>query len=221
MDLEHFFKQYEALVSLSEEAFGRVKKEHSPLVKCRVACDDCCFALFDLTLIEALYINHQFKRAFKGKDRDRLLEIENRVDRQLYKIKRKASRDLNAGIAEERIMMDMAGARMRCPLLNDKQTCELYRHRPITCRLYGIPTAIGGETYTCGKSGFAEGRSYPTVNIDAIQKRLFGISADLLTAIKSKHFKMADMVVPLSMALLTDYSEAYLGVQEEKEDRQD
>ena len=108
----------------------------------------------------------------------------------------------------------MASERIRCPLLNDENLCSLYEYRPITCRFYGIPTSIGGKGHTCGKSGFVEGKQYPTVNLDIIHKRLYELSDELVKKIKSRHIKMAEMLVPLSMSLLTVYNEEYLGIGE-------
>jgi hypothetical protein len=53
------------------------------------------------------------------------------------------------------------------------------------------------------------------VNLDVIHKQLHQISAQLTAAIQSRHVKMAEMLVPLSMALLTQYDEVYLGIAEE------
>lgn len=211
-DITPFLRQYEAVSALADETFLRVKRDHSDLVNCRVGCDSCCYALFDLTLIEALYTNRMFLQRFKGKERARRIEIANKTDRQLFRIKKKAYQDLRAGKEEAQILKEMAGIRIRCPLLNEADECDLYAYRPITCRLYGVPTAIAGVGYTCGKSGFSEGESYPTVNLDPIQKHLYEISAELVRGLKSKHEKLAELLVPLSMAILTDYNEAYLGI---------
>ena len=56
-DFTPYFKRYESLLELADQAFQRVSKEYPESVKCRSGCSDCCHALFDLTLIEALYIN--------------------------------------------------------------------------------------------------------------------------------------------------------------------
>lgn len=216
-DITPFFKQYEELAAMAGGVFERVKKEHPECVKCATHCSDCCHALFDLTLIEALYINHQFKKKFKGKERDGLLDRSDSADRKVYKIKKKAFKDLEAGKKEDDILVEMAKKRVKCPLLNDKEECDLYEYRPITCRLYGIPTSIGNTAHTCGMSGFVEGKQYPTVKLDIIQSKLYEISAELVKAIKSKHVKIADMLVPLSMALLTDYNEECLGITTGKE----
>lgn len=212
LDLTPFFKKYEEILKTSEIAFERVKKEHPDCVKCKIECADCCHALFDLSLIEALYINHHFSKTFEGAQRDKLLERANRADRKIYQLKRKAHRELKRGRPEAEILNDMAKERVRCPLLNAKDRCELYAYRPTTCRLYGIPTSINGKGHTCGLSGFIAGRAYPTVNLDAVHKKLFDLSVELVQAIKSRYSKLGDMLVPLSMALLTEYNETYLGV---------
>jgi len=213
-DYSPFFAEYEALVALSEKTFKQVAEQYAEQVNCRIGCDDCCYALFDLSLIEAIYINHKFNEAFNASRLASLKEAANRIDRQIHKIKRSAHRDLMAGKNEELILMEMAAVRVECPLLNDAHQCELYAHRPITCRLYGIPTAIGGIGYTCGKSGFKEGEAYPTVNLDPIQRKLHDISADLVKAIRSSYADLADMLVPLSMALITDYDQTFLGTKD-------
>lgn len=212
IELTHFFNKYETLSETANLVFARVKKENPDCVNCRIGCADCCYALFDLTLIEALYINKQFNKKFQGKEKTELLERTNKTDREIYRIKKKAYNELKTGKHEEQILMEIAQKRVRCPLLNNQEMCDLYAHRPITCKLYGIPTSINGIGHTCGISGFVEGKQYPTVNLDTIQKKLYGISAELIKAIQSKYFKMADMLVPLSMAILTDYDDDYLGI---------
>jgi Fe-S-cluster containining protein len=106
----------------------------------------------------------------------------------------------------------MARQRIRCPLLDEGEKCGMYEARPITCRLYGIPTVIGGQAHTCGLSQFEEGKQYPTVKLDNIQRRLYEISFELAQEIKSRYPKLGEVLVPLSMALLTDYNDEYLGI---------
>ena len=169
-----------------------------------------------MTLIEALYINHKFNEKIKGSQKVALLEKANRADRRVHKLKRQAFKDLQNGKSEEEILAGLARERIRCPLLNEIDLCDLYDNRPITCRFYGIPTAIGGQAHTCGKSGFDKGQKYPTVNLEAVNNQLQQISAELIRDLKSRYLKLADMLVPLSMALITIYDEAYLGTGEEE-----
>ncbi len=106
--------------------------------------------------------------------------------------------------------------RIRCPLLNKDNQCDLYASRPVTCRLYGIPTAIGGRGHTCGLSAFNTGESYPTVNLEQVHAKLHELSCEILEVLRSTHVKMGDVLMPLSMALLTVFDEAYLGVDADK-----
>jgi len=216
VDLTSYFEKYEALVAQADAAFDRVKTAHADCVKCEEKCADCCHALFDLTLIEALYIHHKFNDKYQGSEKVKLLEKSNRADRQIYKIKRKAYKDLQAGKNEGEILAAMALERVRCPLLNEKDLCDLYDYRPVTCRFYGIPTAIGGAGHTCGKSEFKQGQKYPTINLDSVLNRLQQISAELLRDIQSKNIKLADLLVPLSSAVIMDFDDVFLGIAEQE-----
>ena len=217
IDFDPFFKQYEALAKMADEVFERVKNEYPEEVTCKVKCADCCHALFDLTLVEAMYINHHFNRLYEGQPKEALLDKANKADRMVYKLKRDAYKAKEAGKSENDIVAALAEERIRCPLLNEQDQCDMYDHRPITCRLYGIPTAIGGAGHTCGFSGFEQGKPYPTVNLDRIHARLYELSEALQKAVKSRHATLATLLVPLSMALLTEYDETYLGVREKQD----
>ncbi len=215
-DFTPYFKTYEKLVAKSDDAFEKVRTAYADCVKCEEKCADCCYALFDLTLIEALYINYKFNNKKKSPEKSELLEKANQADRIIHKIKQKAHRDLQAGKSEEEILDGLAQERVRCPLLNEAELCDLYDNRPLTCRFYGIPTAIAGAGHTCGKSAFEKGKPYPTVNLDVVNSQLQQISMELIRDLKSRYVKLSDMLVPLSMALLTIYNDDYLGVGEEK-----
>ncbi len=212
-----FFEQYEALSASVERAFETVKNQYPDCVKCKPLCSDCCYAVFDLTLIEALYINERFRGKYSGEPLEILTERCNRIDRTLYKLKKNAYKAAESGKEETEILEDMAEVRVRCPMLNDAQMCEIYEFRPLTCKLYGIPTAIGGKGYTCGLSAFEKGRTYPTAGLDNIQNRLLSLSAELSVAIQSKYARMGEMLVPLSMALVTVYDDEYLGIHKPEE----
>jgi len=219
-DYTPFFEEYKKIVDAADQAFERIESEYPNCVKCHTRCADCCHALFDLTLIEALYINHHLNEQFSGNDRDDLLSRANQADRKIYKIKRNAHKATMAGKSEDDILGILSEERVRCPLLNQEDQCDLYEYRPITCRLYGVPTAIRGKGHTCGLSGFVSGQAYPTANIDNILQRLYQISLDFIRSVRSKHIKMADMLVPVSMALLTEFDEAYLGIPDPEKDRE-
>lgn len=212
IDFTPFFKKYEAVVAMADNAFDKVSKSYPECVKCKINCSDCCYALFDLTLIEALYINDKVRKNFDGGQMEKLNEKANIADRTVFKLKKKAYNDHKSGKSEDEIIKDLAAKRLKCPLLNESDCCDLYEFRPITCRLYGIPVSIGGAGHTCGLSGFKEGKDYQTVNMDLVQKKLYEISDELVRHINSKYLKLSEVLVPLSMAILNVYDDQYLGL---------
>lgn len=211
--LEHVFKKYEAFVGQLDGVFERVRQQHSNCVKCKLTCSDCCHALFDISLVEALYINKAFLKKISGDGKLEILERANKADRKIYQLKRKAFKAVAAGEkSEDQVLFEMAAERIRCPLLNKENQCDLYTFRPATCRLYGIPTAIAGRGHTCGLSAFNTGESYPTVNLDSVHAKLHEFSCEIIEVLQSTRVKMGDVLMPLSMALLTVFDETYLGL---------
>ena len=214
-ELTPVFTAYEALVA--EAVFSRVNELHPDCVTCKPGCSDCCHAMFDLSLVEAMYLNARFIEKYDfGPERSRILENAGSVDRKLTRMKRDYFRELRdakgSEDAMEHIMEEAAKARIRCPLLDSNDQCVLYDYRPITCRLYGIPTAIGGKGHVCGQSNFAAGASYPTVHLDKIQERLDRLSVEIRDRVQSRFKELHEVFVPVSMALLTNYDDAYLGI---------
>ena len=213
MDFKEHFAKYEALVQMVDAVFDRVKKEFPKEVFCREKCSDCCYAIFDLTLIEALYLNDQFSKKFSGNEKNDLLEIAGKTDRVLTKMKRDAYKQVKNGSEELDIVGKMSQERVRCPLLGKNNLCVMYEHRPITCRVYGIPTSTAGVSHICGRTNFVQGQPYPTLNMDKIYTQLQLLSAQLVKDIKSSNIRMHEMLIPVSMALVTQFNEDYLGVQ--------
>ncbi|MBU1003961.1 MAG: YkgJ family cysteine cluster protein [Proteobacteria bacterium] len=217
LDFSDFFKKYERLVAEVDKAFGQVQAQHGECINCGEGCSDCCHAMFDLSLIEALYLNRKFNTTFEGQRRSELLDRADKADRRGYKIKREAFHLSREGARTSEILEAIAKARVRCPLLGADDKCELYDARPITCRLYGIPTSIGGKAHTCGKAGFKEGVQYPTVQIEKLQDRLAILSDEFVRSLRTKYSRLAETYVPVSMALMNKYDSEYLGILGDEE----
>ena len=64
----------------------------------------------------------------------------------------------------------------------------------------------------CGQSNFVAGASYPTVHLDKIQERLDRLSVEIRDRVQSRFKELHEVFVPVSMALLTNYDDAYLGI---------
>lgn len=194
MDL---FKQYEALAGRSDAAFERMKRDYPEAVLCRPGCADCCHAVFGLFLIEAAYL----KGRFEGLDRNVRRQVLRRcaaMDRALVRMEAQQGDPPEApGDATE----TLGRFRIRCPLLDDESSCVLYAHRPITCRVYGIPTRIQGASRVCGRAGFLRGASYPAFNLDEAQKELYRLSGELLGRLPGGRPEKASLLLSMSRTL--------------------
>lgn len=212
-DLQPIFAEYEKLRASCDAMFERIRHDHAQCVTCKEGCSDCCHALFDLSLVEAMYINRAFQQAFDyGPQRSAILTRAAETDRHLTRLKRELFREEKSGKSPEAIMEEAARIKCRCPLLGDDDRCLLYQARPITCRLYGVPTAIAGQGHVCGFAAFEKGKQYPTVYLDKIQSRLEDLSREIGRTVNSRFRELHEVYVPLSMALITNYDEAYLGI---------
>ncbi|WP_244148714.1 YkgJ family cysteine cluster protein [Desulfonatronum thiosulfatophilum] len=169
--------------------------------------------MFDLPLIEALYLNHHFHGVLPKETKNQILTKADQADRASYKLKFQAYKSQRDGVETDVILEDMARKRVRCPLLNSQDRCDLYAFRPITCRLYGIPQEINSKARTCTLTKFEAGVPYPSVHIEKIHQMLAALSMELVASLNTKYSQMADILVPPSMALLTVYDDEYLGLK--------
>ena len=94
----------------------RLCEMHPDCVTCKPGCSDCCHAMFDLSLVEAMYLNARFIEKYDfGPERSRILENAGSVDRKLTRMKRDYFRELRdakgSEDAMEHIMEEAANAR--------------------------------------------------------------------------------------------------------------
>ena len=212
-ELADIFDDYERLQAQADNLFGKVREAHPTKVRCAQGCSDCCYAMFDLSLVEAMALNRAFNDNFGfGPARSSILEAAGESDRQAVRLKRGFYNLAKSGAPEEEVLRQAAQARIRCPLLNEDDVCLLYDMRPITCRVYGAPAAIHGKGHVCAKSGFAPGQNYPTIALDRIHDKLADLSRRIGSRLGSRFKEIHNVYIPLSMALLNKYDDAYLGV---------
>lgn len=203
MDISYLFEPYDNLVSKADQAFERMAGEFEECIKCEPHCADCCHAVFGLFLIEAVFLKQDFDQLGK-EERDTALQRGYEADKELEKLERTLE------IFKDDPQMrgySLAKARVRCPLLNDDNECILYPYRPITCRVYGIPTMIQGAPRVCGKSGFKKEQSYPTFNLDGIHRELYQLSTELFEKKETKGTEKASLLLSVSKVIKTPVEE--------------
>jgi Fe-S-cluster containining protein len=203
MSITHVLQRYELLVAKADQAFQKMKKEFPECIKCKPRCSDCCHALFGLFLIEAVYLKRHFDKLGRKARRAALLRG-NKADKELKKLEERLQKN---GKTPEMGTASLARERIRCPLLDDHQVCTLYFHRPITCRVYGIPTAIQGKVRVCRKAGFKSGKTYPLFDLDRAYQELYLLSGELLKEAGRRDPERASLLISVSRVIKTPPAE--------------
>jgi len=209
METKVLFDRYQKLASKAGEAFSKVEKEYPSCVKCRVHCSDCCHAVFGVFAIEAVALKGKFD-ALPRKVRRQVLLKADSANRELRKI------EIRMQMSEDDPQMKamvLAKARVACPLLSESQECILYHHRPITCRVYGIPTAIQGKGHVCGKGAFEKGKKYPTFDLDAVYGALYKLSLEYMKRTGNQDSEAASLLLSVSRVIRDPVKETQAGAK--------
>jgi Fe-S-cluster containining protein len=176
-----------------------MEEQYGECVKCDLHCTDCCHAVFGLFLIEAVYLQQHFRRLTTEERQGALLRAEQ-FDQEFQELQQGIA---NSNHTAEETASWFGNERVRCPLLDDRSECILYPHRPITCRVYGVPTLIHGRACVCGISGFESGRPYPTFKLDEINHELYLLSGKLLETVGRRDPEAASLLVSVSEVIQT------------------
>jgi len=193
------FQSYELLVDKAEAAFQETQKEYGSCIKCEAHCSDCCHAVFGLFLIEAGYLKEHFDKLTDEEKKAALVRCEQ-AEKSLERIQKLLQAHEDDPQMQAYIM---SREKIPCPLLNEHQECILYMYRPITCRVYGIPTKVQGKARVCWKSEFKKDERYPVFDLDRVHRELYFLSAELLKAAGEDNPERASLLISVSKAVTT------------------
>ncbi len=199
MKTDSIFRNYELMADKAETAFQEIADEYPEEVRCRLHCNDCCHAVFGLFLIEAAYLKSHFDKLDAPVIRDALMRC-NEAERAIRRLEVKLQRYEDDPEMQSYVY---ASERIRCPLLNGDGKCILYEYRPITCRVYGIPTKIRGKTRVCALSGFGKDKSYRGFDLDGAYHQLFFLTKEFLGAYGRADPEKAGLMLSVSKVLTT------------------
>ena len=177
MESKPIFEKLDSLLAQVETTFSAMVEKFPEEIRCKPGCDDCCHACFDLSLIEATYLEAGLKTL--SADQLDLVKEQARAAKQEFE-----RLSAEAGGEESAVPLDQVSLwRIRCPLLGPEKQCMIYDFRPVTCRAYGLPTSINNKGHVCGFSGFDQGKTYPTIKLDQIFGYLYELSRTAATAL--------------------------------------
>jgi Fe-S-cluster containining protein len=118
--------------------YRSVQRAHPDKVPCTKGCRDCCLGLFDISIADRDLLREGLAAADPATRRD----IEARASKLMAALREKFPdlEDSLDGLAEREIddITDALGS-VECPVLGREGECRLYAHRPLVCRLSGVP----------------------------------------------------------------------------------
>jgi Fe-S-cluster containining protein len=140
-------ERYGKLLGEVDGWFRRTLELHPEMIACRNGCSECCRGLFDITLLDAWYLKRGFDR-LPEHQKSEIMEVAFRRLEQLSLVNPDFAEPwLLNGIPEEDWDALMPEEdETPCLLLSESGGCLVYEHRPMTCRLNGIPLIdVSGE----------------------------------------------------------------------------
>ena len=137
------------LLARLESDFAGAAANAGEWLKCAAGCSQCCYGPFPVTRLDVW----RLKRGLEGlreREPDRAAGVERRARQAVEQLTPGYPGDPASGkLAGDEPRLDAFIERHRsmpCPALDPGSgRCELYEHRPVTCRTYGPPLLFDTE----------------------------------------------------------------------------
>jgi len=147
--LQTILAQYKALLETVDAWFDRCLSRYDDQVSCKRNCSGCCRGLFDISLLDAALLQQGFAELEQQQQENCRSKARSRVQ---------MLRSRWPQFGPPFILNDLPGNEWQrmpeddqtpCPLLSDTGSCLVYRYRPMTCRLHGLPNIdLSGESFS-------------------------------------------------------------------------
>lgn len=133
------------LVAAVDEALAGAAARWERRVRCRVGCTTCCIGPFDITVLDAA-------RLLRGLAEQPAIAVavaqraRQAWDDMAPEFPGDAARGILPDDDEARQAFFTRFGEMPCPALDPVTgACDLYEHRPLSCRTFGLPVRYGDE----------------------------------------------------------------------------
>ena len=145
--MNELLDQYGELLHKVDGWFQCCLDQHPDQIACRNGCSECCRGLFDITLLDAMFLKRGFDALPESKQEELLREAKERLQQLSQLNPAFVEPWLLNGIPEndwDALMPEEDDT--PCLLLSEDGRCLVYDSRPMTCRLNGIPLIdVSGE----------------------------------------------------------------------------
>lgn len=145
--MKNILAQYGCLLREVDTWFASAAAAYPEMIRCGKGCSGCCRALFDITLLDALYLQQGFAQLSREVQSQALSRAELRVAGiRAQWPEFTPPYLLNHRSEEEWCELMPEDDEIPCVLLDEHGHCLVYKNRPMTCRLHGLPLIdVGGE----------------------------------------------------------------------------
>jgi len=137
------------LTGAVDAAIARAARLAGPQLVCRAGCSECCIGLFPITRLDAWRLREGLT-TLEQSDPERARRVVERARAAVSTMREEFPGEAGRGLlngdeeAEDRFLERHADR--PCPVLDPAtQTCDLYAHRPVSCRTYGPPVKFNGQ----------------------------------------------------------------------------
>lgn len=137
------------LTGAVDAAIGKAARLAGPALVCRPGCSECCIGPFPITRLDAWRLREGLE-ALRQSDPARAAAIAERARIAVAALRGDFPGDAERGLltgdeeTEDRFLERHSD--QPCPVLDPlTQTCDLYAHRPVSCRTYGPPVRFNGQ----------------------------------------------------------------------------
>lgn len=134
------------LLRAVDGALSEAARRAGAHLACRPGCTECCHGPFPINRLDALRLQEGLAE-LAVRDPERAAAVLERARTQLPPLREEFPGDPATGVlADDDEAYFTRHGGLPCPVL-DPETgrCDLYDHRPITCRTFGPPVRIGDE----------------------------------------------------------------------------
>lgn len=184
-----------------DEAMADAAARAGGHLACRPGCTECCHGPFPINELDARRLR-QGLAELAAREPERAQAVAERAKAQIPLLREGFPGDPETGVlaaddeAEEEEYFARHGD-LPCPVL-DPETgrCDLYAHRPLTCRMFGPPVQIGEAALPPCRLCF-QGASPETVEACRVEPDPYGIEDRLLSRLGND----AETIVTFSLVL--------------------
>ena len=137
------------LIQIVDLALAETARKSGAWLVCRPGCTQCCFGVFPISQLDALRLRHGMAEMMAS-DPVGAAAIHDRARQAVVRLSSSfpgnaATGLIGKNVEDQQRFADFANEEP-CPALSPETgRCELYAHRPMTCRVFGPPVRSESE----------------------------------------------------------------------------